>query len=235
MNIGATTATGAHATSLGSGATTYSPYMANAAPASAVAAANGPAGGIDPARTRALAAGAAPATAQEQAWVNQVEGVMRGVVNLLQQYVAEGARQAALGRDINGQPLQMREDNAFEQRVLELINVERARAGLGGLSYDRRLDAAAEGHNGRQAMTGIMAHEGIGDGDPGMRIRYTGFDRAWGENVATGQLNPEQVVAEWMASPGHRRNILDPNFNLLGVSFEVGAGGRTFWTQEFGA
>ena len=164
MNIGATTATGAHATSLGSGATTHSPYMANAAPASAVAAANGPAGGIDPARTRALAAGAAPATAQEQAWVNQVEGVMRGVVNLLQQYVAEGARQAALGRDINGQPLQMREGNAFEQRVLELINVERARAGLDGRRTCRRRPGPAD-LAGRGAGRDHAAARPLGPGD----------------------------------------------------------------------
>jgi uncharacterized protein YkwD len=113
--------------------------------------------------------------------------------------------------------------------------VERAKYGLGAVRYDRRLDAAAEGHNATQVATRTMAHEGIGDGDPAARIAATGFTQAWGENVATGQRSPEQVVAEWMASPEHRRNILDPTYRLMGVSYATAADGRSYWAQEFGA
>lgn len=127
------------------------------------------------------------------------------------------------------------EDHAFEQRVVELVNAERARHGLRGLRYDSRLDLAAERHNAQQAVTGIMAHQGIGDGDPGSRARSAGWTRGWGENVAVGQRTPEQVVAEWMASPGHRRNILDPAFTSLSVAYTVGANGRPYWSQAFGA
>jgi uncharacterized protein YkwD len=128
-----------------------------------------------------------------------------------------------------------KEDNAFEQRVLELINQERAKYGLGAVKYSGVLDNAAEKHADHMAIVGKMAHEGIGDGDPGERIRAEGFRNSWGENVATGQTSPEQVVREWMASPEHRRNILDPNYRQMGVSYVNSASGRSYWAQEFGA
>jgi uncharacterized protein YkwD len=62
-----------------------------------------------------------------------------------------------------------------------------------------------------------------------------GWNWAWGENAAVGQYSPEQVVSEWMASPGHRANILNPNFAFLAVGYGVGANGRPYWTQSFGA
>lgn len=127
------------------------------------------------------------------------------------------------------------EDDEFEQRVLDLINQERAKAGLAPVRYNGALDNAAEKHAKQMGLVGKMAHEGIGDGDPGERARAEGWRNAWGENVATGQTSPEQVVREWMASPGHRRNILDPNFRSMGVSYVTAANGRSYWAQELGA
>lgn len=191
--------------------------------------------GIDAARRSALAQGALPTNAAEQQWVDAAKAAMGSFAGALQALVGEASRQAAQGRDIYGRALQGAEDHQFEQRVLELVNAERARYGLQALRYDRRLDQASERHNAVQAATFTMAHDGIGDGTPRDRIRATGFNGGWGENVATGQLSPEQVVAEWMASPGHRRNILDPTYGLLGVSYTVAANGRTYWAQSFGA
>lgn len=127
------------------------------------------------------------------------------------------------------------EDDAFEQRVLELINAERQKAGLAPVAYNGTLDNAAEKHAAHMASVRKMAHDGIGNGDPGARARAEGWRKAWGENVATGQTSPEQVVREWMNSPTHRRNILDPNFRNMGVGLTMGADGRSYWAQEFGA
>ncbi len=175
--------------------------------------------GISTARRAQLLQGAAPTTATERQWATSVEGSLRSYLQLLQSMHFQRAS----------------EDHVFEQRVLELVNAQRAANGLGALVYDSRLDLASERHNMVQATTRSMAHEGLGDGDPGSRIRAAGFNGSWGENVATGQLSPEQVVAEWMASPGHRRNILDSNFRRLGVSYGTSVDGRTFWAQSFGA
>ena len=48
--------------------------------------------------------------------------------------------------------------------------------------------------------------------------------------------SPEAVVAGWMASPGHRENLLSSQYREIGIGMAVG-GGRygTFWTQDFGA
>ena len=209
-------------------------------PASNVAAAHGTtltgSDGVSAARAQQLFEGAAPVNEAERAWVQRVEQALASYVSIVTKLVNEGARQAQMGRDIYGRAISRGgEDHQFEQRVTDLVNAERARYGLQPLSYDSRMDLAAERHNLVQASTNTMAHDGIGDGTPGDRIRATGFRDAWGENVATGQLSPEQVVAEWMASPGHRRNILDPEYRRIGVSYTVAANGRTFWAQEFGA
>lgn len=129
----------------------------------------------------------------------------------------------------------VREDSATEQRVVDLVNQERAKYGLSPLRYNTALDRAAEKHNATQANERTMAHIGTGDSDPGSRIRAEGFTRDWGENVAVGQRSAEQVVAEWMASPTHRANILNPNFTQLGVSYTSTHDGYPFWTQSFGA
>lgn len=184
--------------------------------------------GLSVARRQQLLQGATPTTAAEQQWTTQVESGLRGYVQLLYSIAQQRAAAA--------QPtMQASEDHAYEQRVLELVNAERAAYGLRPLSYDARLDLASERHNLVMGATRTMAHSGIGDGDPGSRIRATGFNRSWGENVATGQLSPEQVVREWMASPGHRKNILDPEYRLLGVAYGHGSDGRTYWAQSFGA
>jgi uncharacterized protein YkwD len=196
------------------------PLTSQPAPLAASAGvAGGGAMGLSTARRTQLLQGAAPVTADEQQWTKAVEAGLRGYLQLVQSMNAQRSG----------------EDHAFEQRVLELVNLQRAANGLGALAYDSRLDLASERHNLVQASTRSMAHEGLGDADPGSRIRAAGFNGSWGENVATGQLTPEQVVAEWMASPGHRRNILDPNFHRLGVSYGTGTDGRTYWAQSFGA
>ena len=155
----------------------------------------------------------------------KVAGVQGGAAEA-SQYVAKPAAEVRTAKS---------EDDAFEQRVLELINDERAKAGLAPVAYHGALDNAAEKHAKHMSVVGKMAHDGIGDGDPGERIRSEGWRRGWGENVATGQTSPEQVVREWMNSPTHRKNILDPSFRTMGVGYTTAANGRSYWAQEFGA
>lgn len=126
-------------------------------------------------------------------------------------------------------------EDPFEQRVVDLVNQLRAGYGLSPLGFDARLDVGAERHTAHMAIVGRMAHDGIGDGTPQERMLAAGWNGAWGENAAVGQTTPEQVVAEWMASPGHRANILNPNFALLAVGYGTSPDGRPYWTQSFGA
>ena len=127
------------------------------------------------------------------------------------------------------------EDHPFEQRVLDLVNQVRASYGLRPVTWNAALDSEAEAHVAHMSRVDRMAHDSIGDGDPGQRMRAHGWTRAWGENVAVGQTTPEQVVREWLASPGHRANILNPNFSYLSVAYGTNAAGRPYWGQAFGA
>jgi uncharacterized protein YkwD len=128
-----------------------------------------------------------------------------------------------------------REDHAYEQAVLDRVNAVRQQHGLRPVTFNALLDVAAERHNQVQVQTDTMAHIGIGDGDPGSRIRAAGFSGQWGENVAVGQRSPDQVVNEWMNSPTHRANILNPNFRQMGVSYGTTSDGFPYWTQSFGS
>ena len=56
-----------------------------------------------------------------------------------------------------------------------------------------------------------------------------------GENIAAGQPTPESVVAGWLRSEGHCRNIMNPGFRELGLGFAQGGTYGTYWVQDFGA
>jgi uncharacterized protein YkwD len=127
------------------------------------------------------------------------------------------------------------EDHAYERRVVELVNAERAKLGLAPLSYDGALDRAAEKHTAHMAAVGRMGHDDIGDGTAEQRIRdEAGVRFAWGENVAYALRSPEDVVRAWMNSPTYRAKILSPNFRQLGVGYATSSNGTPYWTQVFG-
>jgi uncharacterized protein YkwD len=78
-----------------------------------------------------------------------------------------------------------------------------------------------------------LSHQGSDGSTMRSRIDDTGYDwMAIGENVAMGQTSPEAVMQSWMNSAGHRRNILNPDFQELGVGYAEG-GGRPYWVQVF--
>jgi uncharacterized protein YkwD len=55
-----------------------------------------------------------------------------------------------------------------------------------------------------------------------------------GENLAAGQTSPEQVVTQWMNSPGHRENMLQERFTEVGVGLREGGDYGLYWVLEFG-
>ncbi|MFB6979313.1 CAP domain-containing protein [Streptomyces scopuliridis] len=119
--------------------------------------------------------------------------------------------------------------------VLALTNTERTRAGLSPLADDRQLAAAAQAYSADMAARAFYSHtspEGLAPWD---RAAAAGAaHRGIGENIACGQRDPREVVRGWMDSPGHRANILKPDFTHLGVGFAGGGPAGTYWTQLFG-
>ncbi len=121
-------------------------------------------------------------------------------------------------------------------RVIELTNHERAKRGLRSLTWNEQLFKAAQGHCVGMARGDYFDHRQFVD-----RVKEEGYPSPRiAENIAAGSSTPEQVVRNWMNSPGHRRNILTSDFTEIGVGhhYEANDGGRIqykhYWTQIFG-
>lgn len=113
----------------------------------------------------------------------------------------------------------------FAYDVLELVNRERARQGLGALTMDAELLKAAML---RASECSYFFDHVRPDGSS----CFTASPKMMAENIAAGQGSPESVVASWMSSQGHRANILSPMARSVGVGcfYQSGA---LFWTIGF--
>lgn len=117
--------------------------------------------------------------------------------------------------------------SAAPQRLLAAVNAARGAEGLAPLAANARLDAAAcrqAKDLGGRALHDVesLSHQG-GDGSTlGDRLRDAGYAfRAAAENLAAGVADPDETVRLWLASEGHRRNILTPGFREAGIA-EIG-------------
>lgn len=126
-------------------------------------------------------------------------------------------------------------DAVAQQQVLDLTNAERAKAGCSALRLDQTLNRVADGHSEDMAARDYFSHNDPEGNGPGVRIDAAGYQgRGWGENIAAGYRSAAAVVEGWMNSDGHRRNILNCNFNELGVGYAEGGSYGVYWTQVFG-
>lgn len=121
--------------------------------------------------------------------------------------------------------------NAFERQMFELTNKERVNNGLQPLQVDYELSRVAREKSRDMAINFYFDHNSPVYGSPFDMMRAYGITyRTAGENIAKGQRSPEEVVQAWMNSPGHRANILNPNFTHIGVGFVENG---NHWTQQF--
>ncbi|WP_019230530.1 CAP domain-containing protein [Sedimentibacter sp. B4] len=123
---------------------------------------------------------------------------------------------------------------SYEQKVAELVNIERQKAGLSALTFDQSVSNVARTKSKDMAANNYFAHQSPTYGSAGDMLTRFGIKwSAWGENIASGQKTPEAVVTAWMNSPGHRANILSTNFSKIGVGYAVNSNGTPYWTQIF--
>jgi uncharacterized protein YkwD len=103
-------------------------------------------------------------------------------------------------------------------RIVELVNQQRAVAHLAPVTMNETWMAEAQRFSGVQASLGYLSHRGVDGTTAGQRLTRAGYRwRFYGENLAAGFETPDQVVAAWMASPGHRANILTALATEIGV------------------
>ena len=115
----------------------------------------------------------------------------------------------------------------YSDRVLALTNVERASRGLRPLAFSSCADGYADSWAINLSRVGSLSHQALAP-----ILSSCGASRV-GENVAYGNVTPEQLVAMWMGSAGHRANILNAAFTGLGVGTVSTAAGRVYGVQVF--
>lgn len=112
--------------------------------------------------------------------------------------------------------------------ILAGINAERAAKGLPALSTDPRLTRAAQAHAQDMAARGYFSHTAPDGSTPKARAERAGYRACLiAENISQGYPTVAGAMAGWMASKGHRDNILRRGVSEIGVG--VGAG-RTYVT-----
>jgi len=128
----------------------------------------------------------------------------------------------ALGAD---SPRVLPEDR-LESAVLDELNLVRLEHGLKQLRINHRLTAAADHHSLDMVRHGYFGHESANGKHFAQRIkafyRPRTAHRPWtvGENLIwqTERLTARAAVISWLASPGHRDNLLEPVFREVGIS-----------------
>lgn len=120
--------------------------------------------------------------------------------------------------------------------VLRLVNQERAANGLNPVVNNDVLALEAANYACELIEYDFFAHVNPVTGGT-LRDRAAQFDYEFqviGENLAAGQQSPQRAMRDWMNSPGHRENILHPDFTELGVAVKLGGDYGIVWVQEFG-
>jgi uncharacterized protein YkwD len=164
---------------------------------------------------------------------------LRGIAALIAVVLTAGvsASDAVVGQDSG---------TSVRARVVELVNAARSRSRRCGnekfsaappLVVSRDLNDAAAGHAREMARRNFFDHRGRDGSTPKERVAHAGYEsRLTGENIAFGPQSAEEVVAGWLASPGHCQNIMDARFKDIGVGVAEGRKrGRIYWVQDFGA
>lgn len=127
------------------------------------------------------------------------------------------------------------EDNSLTAEVVRLVNEERAKEGLAPLgTFDTLTQAAAIR---APELVELFSHTRPNGSTCFTALDETGARRGahtCGENIAAGSPTAAEVVDLWMNSPGHRANILNPDFTHIGVGYFNAPGGyHHYWVQMF--
>lgn len=130
------------------------------------------------------------------------------------------------------QPLYADSDKAIEQEVLVHINEYRQQHGLSTLTLDERISKEARQHSIAMAKHALpFGHQHFLTRINNIRTQIKNAG-AGAENVAYNYRDGQDVVRNWLKSPGHKRNI-DGNYNLTGIGIARDQRGRIYFTQLF--
>lgn len=127
----------------------------------------------------------------------------------------------------------------LEQQLFDGQNSERARAGLAPLRLDGGLEGVARRRASDMATNGYFSHTSPAGETAFTLIAAAGIYAPYaGENIGYNtfqdSVSASSVLAAFMASPGHRANILNVNFTRVGVGVAISASGAKYYAVVFG-
>ena len=123
--------------------------------------------------------------------------------------------------------------DAEEKALCRAINKFRADNGRPPLKVSVALVRAAEWMSRDMAHTDVLDHTDSRDRDFVARLAAFGYNKPTkGENIAQGESAAAATVAQWRNSPGHRANMLNTKFKVMGVGRAHGS--DWVWTADFG-
>lgn len=121
--------------------------------------------------------------------------------------------------------------NTPAEKVLAIVNAERAEAGCRPVKLDDRLARAAQLHSEDMSANHYFDHRSQDGRNFADRARAQGYTSPGAENIARGQNSAEHVMESWMNSQGHRDNILNCSLTTMGLGLVTD---DWTWTQVFG-
>lgn len=122
----------------------------------------------------------------------------------------------------------------YRKEIFQMVNAERTANGLPKLEIDERLNALADKKAKIMADEKNLSHTAGGYSSFSDLIKENNI-KYWtvGENIASGWRTPKEVMEAWLASKGHRANILNPKFSHIGLGKAVDSDGKIYWVQLF--
>lgn len=124
-------------------------------------------------------------------------------------------------------------DRTREEGLVAEVNRERSAAGCAPLASDATLDSAADLHAEDMAANDYFSHTSLDGRSPTDRAAEQGYRGGVGENIAAGYPDVASVMEGWMNSEGHRANILNCGYDVIGIGIAE-RGGTIYWVQNFG-
>jgi uncharacterized protein YkwD len=118
--------------------------------------------------------------------------------------------------------------------VVTMTNQQRYANGCGRLAVDSELTVASIRQSRYMARTGLFSHVWRDGTTFVARSHEAGYAEPSGENIAWGYRTAAEVMDAWMASPGHRENILNCAAHSIGTGVAYGPNGLAYYTQVFG-
>ncbi len=143
-----------------------------------------------------------------------------------------------------GEPGTVPAGSSFRKEFLTRVNAVRAKGcKCGGkymppapaLTWNDQLEKAALAHARDMKRQGYFSHTSRNGNTVRDRIEKAGYQLkgyqgySYGENIAAGQRSIDEVMTSWIKSPGHCKNLMNPNFKEIGVAEH-----ENFWVQNFG-